>query len=436
MNIYREAITLLLFCPTAFGMDMPATPPQLTVSVPAQDDIADNQNPPTIDKFYSYLKAKRLSLNQKVPGSFEYDVIAALVHTNIVANAIIISDNDSLEISSEINTLLSDLHIPAASHALFKNIIYEIAPLLHPPCTALPALTIHNDSLAEPPNVGVFTNLLYLDLSSNHLESLPGLGSLTKLKTLILHTNDLGELSDVGELTSLESLWLNSNKLSKLPGLKHLTQLKELYLSFNRLSCLPDLSNLPLLQELYVDFNQLTGLPGLDKLKYLRELHANDNQLTQLPDNLSKLTLLLSLYLQHNKLAALPSLLRLIRLKTLWIHKNNLTSLPNFKNKKRLTELDISNNPLAVNQELDLELLPSLQYLYISAEQLFLLPNSHKQAVVHGNLRILIPRPAHPRIPLHIQVHAQQTTDSQDTNTSRKRRRLGAPIAQTANNIH
>uniref|UniRef100_UPI00358E8BBE toll-like receptor 7 n=1 Tax=Myxine glutinosa TaxID=7769 RepID=UPI00358E8BBE len=118
---------------------------------------------------------------------------------------------------------------------------------------------------------GNFTNLEYLDLSSNSLKSVlldPVLSRLCKIKTLLLASNSLSFFpwSKALLLPNLGILDLSDNNLVTLsPNVKNLA-LYHLDLSHNQITSLPNwfLQNLPNLTVLDVSFNKLTASNATD----------------------------------------------------------------------------------------------------------------------------------------------------------------------------
>ncbi|MFA6118882.1 MAG: leucine-rich repeat domain-containing protein [Parachlamydiales bacterium] len=115
-----------------------------------------------------------------------------------------------------------------------------------------------------PPEIGLFTNLIHLDVSSNGLTALPSeMLKLTNLVSLNLAINRLTTLPlEIYKLTNLKCLNVSRNRLKILPreiGL--LTKLEMLDFSINQLKTLPtEICLLTKLKALYFANNQLTNL--------------------------------------------------------------------------------------------------------------------------------------------------------------------------------
>lgn len=108
-----------------------------------------------------------------------------------------------------------------------------------------------------PPEIGLLTKLVTLDLAQNALETLPpSIKKLNRLQELNLSQNKLAHLPTcVSSLTKLKILLLDYNKIKELPGeLCKLSQLEQLNISGNPIKILPvEISRLEDLQKLQLD---------------------------------------------------------------------------------------------------------------------------------------------------------------------------------------
>jgi len=207
----------------------------------------------------------------------------------------------------------------------------------------LEMINLQNSNLQGylPPEIGLWSNLIDLDLGSNPQlqRTIPTeIGQITLLQGLDMHEcaltgslpSEMGLLSDVkwlslasqsqsngvatsrstgstklsstlptelGLMTSLEHLRLQENQISgSIPReIGGLLNLQTLVLRGNLVSgeIPPELSQLVQLEGLALDYNRLNGrIPDeLSQLENLKELHLFDNQLTgQLPESLSALS--------------------------------------------------------------------------------------------------------------------------------------------------
>ena len=192
-----------------------------------------------------------------------------------------------------------------------------------------------------------------LDLSNRGIAILPPeIGLLSKLITLELNGNRLTSLPvEVTQLKQLAALDLRDNFLADFPpGISRISSLQNLNLSHNRISTLPEeISNLSHLCSLDLSENPISALPdGLFQLDALRSLNLSKTELGHVPDELGRLTELSELSLRATGLSDLPSgMFQLTGLVSLDLAENSLTSLPHrIGNFVELETLTISNNQL------------------------------------------------------------------------------------------
>ncbi|XP_076858722.1 leucine-rich repeat-containing protein 58 [Brachyhypopomus gauderio] len=189
----------------------------------------------------------------------------------------------------------------------------------------------HNRLMVLPDSIQWFTNLEFLDISSNGLSVIcEDITRLTKLKTLIAKNNRLDEFAmpkEFGtlqlevlnfsgnrfeeipaqflELQRLQSLSLGGNRLKSIPAeIEKLTSLEMLYLGGNMISAIPvELANLPLLTYLVLCDNRIQSIPPqFTRLHSLRSLSLHNNLLTYLPREILSLVQLQELSLRGNPL--------------------------------------------------------------------------------------------------------------------------------------
>uniref|UniRef100_H3D8U9 Leucine rich repeat containing 58 n=1 Tax=Tetraodon nigroviridis TaxID=99883 RepID=H3D8U9_TETNG len=189
----------------------------------------------------------------------------------------------------------------------------------------------HNRVASLPSSVSLFSNLEFLDLSSNGLTALcDGVARLARLRTLIAKNNRLDESSlpkefgslrlevlnlsgnrfeeiplQCTKLLHLQSLSLGGNRLRSIPAeVEHLTRLELLYLGGNLISAIPpELANLPNLSYLVLCDNRIQSIPPqLTRMHSLRSLSLHNNLLTYLPREILSLVHLHELSLRGNPL--------------------------------------------------------------------------------------------------------------------------------------
>ena len=236
-----------------------------------------------------------------------------------------------------------------------------------------------------PPELGLLTGLVTLDLSGNSLKgALPTeLGSLMLLKTLRIRFNGLsGEIPpEFGKLVSLQELNLYNNELvGEIPAnLGQLKNMRRLILSHNNLTgeIPPELGGLPDLWDLSLESNQLSGvIPSeLGDLSNLRLLILVTNELTgEIPEEFRTLKNLEWLQANHNQLTGeIPTWIgELSHLQVLEISDNRLTgSIPSGLGKLMdLTTLSLLRNSLAGGIPEELGNLIELRFLGLGGNSL------------------------------------------------------------------
>ncbi len=178
-----------------------------------------------------------------------------------------------------------------------------------------------------PPEIGRFTALERLYLSSEQLTTLPPeIGKLTKLTMLDIHDNPLISLPpEIGKLTNLKELDLRGNQFITPPS---------------------ECWNITNLRHLFFGGNQINTLPAeIGKLTNLEVLGLNDNEFTTLPPEIGKLANLEGLSLQGNQLTTLPPEIgKLAKLQVLHLNANPITDadLEHLKLLASLKELNLS----------------------------------------------------------------------------------------------
>jgi Leucine-rich repeat (LRR) protein len=219
-----------------------------------------------------------------------------------------------------------------------------------------------------------------LGLNSRYIASLEGIQYFTNLQFLDCSSNQLSTLNVQG-LTSLQKLYCNNNLLSTL-NVQGLTNLQFLYCYNNQLPTL-NVQGLASLQNLNCNGNQLTTL-NVQGLTNLKNLECNNNLLPTL--NVQGLINLEFLYCQNNQLPTLnvqgltnlrylscaynllPTLnvQGLTNLRYLSCAYNLLPTL-NVQGLTNLKNLECNNNVLPT---LNVQGLTNLQYLYCQNNQL------------------------------------------------------------------
>lgn len=141
-----------------------------------------------------------------------------------------------------------------------------------PAFSALKALNLENNSIANIAPLGRLESLMQLHVACNRIQSLPQLSSglFFQLQVLDVGFNQI----PVSEVFARESDW------SRLPSLRKLD------MSGNHLSQLPDaIGSFPSLKHLTLEYNQLSGesLRPLGRLPKLEVLGLANNHVDDIP---------------------------------------------------------------------------------------------------------------------------------------------------------
>ena len=144
-----------------------------------------------------------------------------------------------------------------------------------------------------------------VSIQHGRLRSLADLNTLPRLRRLNLDDNELSGLAGVERCTSIEELSVAENKICKIEHLDRLISLQKLDLGFNKITQIEGLSGLANLSQLCLEGNEIHSLVGLDALPNLAEVYLAGNQLADLKQvrALRKLKKLTILDLSDNPLA-------------------------------------------------------------------------------------------------------------------------------------
>ncbi|KAG0616822.1 hypothetical protein M758_5G144000 [Ceratodon purpureus] len=252
-----------------------------------------------------------------------------------------------------------------------NNVLESWDPTLVNPCTwyhvtcnaenSVVRVDLGNAGLSGTlvPQLGLLSNLQYLELYSNDLSGVipVELGNLTALVSLDLYQNNLnGTIPDsLGQLSNLRFLRLNDNSFTGyIPvSLTTITGLQELYLSRNNFTGqAPDFYNLSKLENLDLSDNKFTGqAPVVSNLSKLEYLDLSDNKFTGQAPDVSNLSQLSSLNMSLNAFTGqAPKFSQFTRLSDLDLSSNNFTGslpeIPPYGPYESLRHLNISNNKL------------------------------------------------------------------------------------------
>ena len=130
--------------------------------------------------------------------------------------------------------------------------------------------------------MGLFVNLIELDMTQNKIVDLSPLSSLSNLTRLNLTQNDIVDLSPLASLTKLDYLHLQDNEINDLSALASLTELTELNIQENQITDVSALASLTKLEVLRLNTNQISDISALGALPNLKMLEFSKNQVTDI----------------------------------------------------------------------------------------------------------------------------------------------------------
>ena len=207
------------------------------------------------------------------------------------------------------------------------------------PITAAELATLTALSLSPSPDSATVTDL-------------SGFQHATALEALDIADNDIADLAPLGCLTNLTTLNAARNDVSDLAPLRNLTSLERLYLYDNQISDLAPLSALTALTSLDVGFNQIADIASLRAMASLESLGLGGNQIADLAP-LTALTGLDALYVFDNEIADPGPLSGLSSLDVLWVDGNRITGTATLAGLSALGYLDVRFNEIADTSPLD-----------------------------------------------------------------------------------
>lgn len=305
------------------------------------------------------------------------------------------------------------------------NIYHEIKPT---------GINLSNRNLAIiPPEIGLFKNLFYIDLSKNciknfcnlpnslvyinlqvnNLRYLPKffknlinienllldynvftvfpkvITNLKNLKILEFGHNNISKInSNIGQLTNLTFVNLEFNRINFISdSINKLQKLSLLILRGNKLESFPDnCENLFNLKILDLSLNLIFNIESICKIQSLEVLKIFGNDIREIPKDICKLTNLKSLELNCNKISDFPKTCKnLHELKILDLIHNNLKDITNIFNIKSLERLYLEHNRVS-DIPINISNMENLDTLNLSNNYIFVLPKEVKKCLKLSDL--------------------------------------------------
>ncbi|KAI0461261.1 hypothetical protein LJB42_000927 [Komagataella kurtzmanii] len=319
--------------------------------------------------------------------------LALLRYLNLSSNHIKVIPQEIFDLPN-----LTELDL---SYNSISNIPVEIKNL-----TKLVTLKLSGNKLAGKVSDSIveLKSIKTLDLRFNQLEDMSCLRTLDNLQNLYLTGNLC--TSYTSKVASLRTLQLDLNPVTHFSVIGTLESLRYLDLTKAKLTSLSPsvLSNVPQVTHLILNHNHLSFLPKeISTLKKLKKLSVCNNNLTTLPDEISELQELTSLDLHLNNIKTLPITIWQLNLRELILSSNSLPDTPaltgenklgnsllilslshnrlrnrylsNLINFKNLRSLNISYNGIYDLTNGSLGHLKNLTHLYLSGNELTILPD-------------------------------------------------------------
>ena len=203
---------------------------------------------------------------------------------------------------------------------------------------------------------------------------------------------EIEDMSRIAELGNLKILRLTNSQISKIEGIKNMTNLEEIYLSSNQIKKIEELENLTKLERLFLNGNQIsditplsvnTSLTTLD-LRRNSEIDADRTHYT--PKQLQALDEIGKILDKGGVINLDADKLNLFtNYKKLDLSSQNLSTLENLEGINKLTNLNLNNNKLTLEDTKSQEILKNM----INLQNLNLANNQITNVKVLNNLKNL-----------------------------------------------
>lgn len=255
--------------------------------------------------------------------------------------------------------------------------------------TSLILLNLSQNNITSiPNNISNLINLSHLDLSHNKLKGLPSAFiNLVNLKELYLNNNDLSTLTSMKPLTNLKKLDVSHNRISTLfsditllngsnieelvacdnkiwyqynatLNQYYLPKLKILDISNNEFTTVLFIENFKNIEEVNVSHNKLHAFYIHAELSNITKIDASHNLMTIITPGLFNMYTLKSMNFSNNMITKIGEINNLPFLKHLDLKNNKIVEIPEFiKTMESLTEFNIANNPINVDNKINIEMI-------------------------------------------------------------------------------
>ncbi|GBG63197.1 hypothetical protein CBR_g36965 [Chara braunii] len=236
--------------------------------------------------------------------------------------------------------------------SLRQNLLTDASDLAkYPGLYGLRELVLHDNQLKHIPPLDKFEKLELLDVSFNQLKTLAGIEKVSPaLKELYAAKNKIQAIEGLSQLSNLLTLELGSNHLRVMENMEGLTSLQNLWLGKNKIREV-NLCGLKGLLRISMMSNRLTRMTGFEGCEVLQELYLSHNGISRM-EHLCNLRSLQILDLANNRLSEIEDVESLTKLEDFWFNDNQLPSLDGIGDKLKgarltLTTIYLERNPVA-----------------------------------------------------------------------------------------
>ncbi|KAH0785976.1 protein phosphatase 2C [Histomonas meleagridis] len=259
------------------------------------------------------------------------------------------------------NSIQSVQSIPEC--VTFLNLSFNLINQLTFSSQILQRLNLAGNNLTELPQGVVFPSLRSLVIPYNKIIDITNIKEFApNLDLLNASYNLIDKFPELPE--NITSVYLDNNKLTTIPPLDKYSKLSLLYLFKNEITKIPKLPTT--LRDFEIFGNKITEVEAQSSEFSMRSVTLNDNSFTDIPHfanniyiysissnsitqlNVSNLcNTICKLDISSNGIKEVPSDIFLLpNLTQLFMHNNSITSIPDEFSNSKIEYLSISNNPI------------------------------------------------------------------------------------------
>jgi Leucine-rich repeat (LRR) protein len=298
-----------------------------------------------------------LKISRKSSGDVVFNDLAIVKSTIVVSQIRDYLYNAGI-IASSAAPVSKDNMAQVKSLSFKKTLVDDLdATISIAACPNLESLTITDSNLSDLSFLKGLSNLTSLALNDNAISDISPLGDCRKLSALNLSGNQIADITPLRRLDVISDLNLRDNLITDLGPLSSLASLNKLYLGYNDFSKITDIAGLTNLKDLDLSYSKITFenavvLDYLKSLEYL-DLSGISVDLSLMPSSLPAIkTLKLDNCGINNYTDLVGVLSNYPSLTGLSIAYDEVmdTDLDTILSLKALTSLDLSGNPLTLDE--------------------------------------------------------------------------------------